>query len=117
MRDAIDKCKAYVKPRLVYTGRTANATRLAKPFPIFQGFVEEQKDWWKDEFSYKHKGDAAGTLAPTYPLFRDQVLLVALKELNAHCKEDRTAYIYRNIPRKGGDIPPRAILGWERGSL
>ena len=55
IRDAIDKCKAYVKPRLVYTGRTANATRLAKPFPIFQGFVEEHKDWWnwKEEFSYK----------------------------------------------------------------
>ena len=52
-------------------------------------------------------------MAPTYPMFRDEVLLVALKELNAS-KEDVTDYMYRHLPRKGGEIPPRAILGWEK---
>ena len=114
LRDAIEKCKAYVQPRLVYTGRTANATKLAKPFPLFQGFVETHKEWWETEFNYKHIGNSAGTLAPTYPFFRDSILLSALKELNSKkVEEDRTGYMYRHTPRKGGEVPPRAIFGWE----
>ena len=112
-RDAIEKCKTYVKTRLVYTGRVANATRLAKPFLIFQGFVAEHREWWLTEFAYKHKGTAAGTLAPTYPMFRDHVLLVALREVNKGLDKDVTRYMYRKLPRMGGTIPPRAIVGWE----
>ena len=106
-------CRAYAKTRLVYTGRIANATRLAKPFPIFQGFVDEHEDWLREEFRYKHKGHAAGTLAPTYPMFRDQVLLVALKRLNEGVEEDVTSYMYRREEHQTGCPRARAILGWE----
>ena len=115
IREAIDRFKVFAKPRLLYTGRVKNATKLAKPFPLFQAFVSEHEDFWLNRFCYKHTGSAAGTLAPPYKTFLDYILLASLSELG---REEgyftgNVRFMYRKFGRKNGGCPPRCILGWE----
>ncbi len=65
---------------VVWTGITANAHQMAHPHALFVQIVTECPGYWRDEHHYAPEaGKKPGVLARPFPMFRDQVLLPALR--------------------------------------
>eukprot|EP00966_Prymnesium_polylepis_P216209 5004946-Prymnesium_polylepis.1 len=112
---------------LKFTGRTTNFKALASyPHTIFKAFAADiDPEWLKAHYDYGIV-TTAGALAKIYPLFRDRVLLQALKEFRAAelgvaiSELPDMRYMYKkgvgqtHMSEDGvRKQSPRAILEWE----
>ena len=112
---------------LEFTGRTTNYKVLGSyPDTVFKAFSADiDPVWLKAHYDYSIK-TVAGALAKIYPLFRDRVLLQALREFRAEelgvviSEVPEMRYMYKNSASQthmseGGvrKQSPRAVLEWE----
>ena len=78
---------------------------------MFKAFVKDTALFWEDAFGYTMtRGRSAGQLAHIYPIFRDEVLLQALRERGVGAVAPR--YDYKRAKRMNGQLAPRAVVGW-----
>ena len=122
-REAIELFKAWMRQvnGIKYTGRVANANRLARILPLYQAFVLAHLPWFADKMGYvQTRKRSPGQLAHIYPFFRDLVLLQALRELAAERLEVSVEkvppmrFFYKKQRRRDGRAAPRSVIGWER---
>ena len=122
-REAIELFKDFMRKAkwIKYTGRVANANRLARVLPLYQGFVMTNLEWFKEKMFYEQvRRRRPGPLAHIYPFFRDKVVLQALRELAAEQLEvsvekvPAMRFFYKKQRRRDGRAAPRSIVGWER---
>ena len=122
IREAIDLFKAWMREKrpIKYTGRTANANRLARILPLYQKFVLTHLTWFEDNFGYEQtRKRPPGQLAHIYPFFRDHVLLTALREVVSEQrgisldKVPPQRFMYKKQRRGDGKTTPRSVVGWE----
>ena len=121
-REAIELFKAWLRQVKVikYTGRVANANRLARILPLYQAFVLAHLPWFAAKMGYvQTRKRRPGQLAHIYPFFRDHVLLQALRELLADDREmivDKVPpmrFVYKRQRRRDAKTSPRSVVGWE----
>lgn len=128
MIHTIHLLKSHIRERrrIKYTGRTANATRLAKIYPIYKSFVLAHLDFCKSEWKYTlPRSGNPGYKGPFYARFRDIYLKIALRELRAEyeglpvdqvpetqydCREKR--FKESATTNRGSQPAPRAIFCW-----
>ena len=122
-REAIELFKDWLlNVKLIkYTGRVANANKLARILPLYQGFVMAHMQWFEEKMGYiQVKKRRPGQLAHIYPFFRDCVLLQALRELVAEKLElpvekvPPMRFFFKKQRRRDGRVAPRSVIGWER---
>jgi hypothetical protein len=122
-RQAIEFFKAWLlKVKVIeYTGRVANANRLARILPLYQGFVMSHMAWFEEHMGYlQAKKRRPGQLAHIYPFFRDHVLLQGLREVVAELwivhvdKVPPVRFFCKKQRRRDGRATPRSVIGWER---
>jgi len=105
----------YASNVVVFTGRTLNANKLAKPMQIFERCLQHDFDFWRLTYGYSNKL-GKGQKGGLYRLFRDTILLPALfrcrsKQLNIEPPIQR--FSYKSARLRSADLAPRAIIGWE----
>jgi hypothetical protein len=69
-REAIELFKDFMRKAkwIKYTGRVANANRLARVLPLYQGFVMTNLEWFKEKMFYEQvRKRRPGPLAHIYP--------------------------------------------------
>jgi hypothetical protein len=108
--------------KVIFTGRVKNANKMAKPFLLFNFFVEDHPLAFEELDYVKLPSRAAGRLSHVYPIFRDQILLQALRSMRADelnvCDEDVPEIKYnfkrqRREDQAENERTPRAIMCWE----
>ena len=122
-RELIQLFKLWARDKVHFTGRTKNANKMLRIFPLFQGFVLADADFFAKEYDYVHRGAAPGQLSPAYSIFRDRILLVALAEIRTEFMEsmghdtdalEPLQYVMKHTTRTDGlTCSPRGVLGWE----
>jgi hypothetical protein len=117
---------AACEPSLVPTQRKANHKCLLKPYMLYVPFMLSTRAWWKDHHGYTFV-DKPGQVGDFFSLFRDKLMLPGLRHARAKrlgvsvedVEETRVQMKTASERRKkasdegDGEIPVRAILGWE----
>ncbi len=126
VREAIDMFKVWSKGKLHWNGQSKNANKMAKILPLFQEFVRDHADFWRKHYGYSNRGAKPGQLSPIYPIFRDEILPKALKEIISEMAArlgvsqevvvhlTSVTYVMKHTKRMNGQPTPRAIYGWVR---
>ena len=104
---------------IVYTARALNANKMARPMPVFLGFVLDHEAELKSlGFRWK-RGATPGQKSPLYADFR-RALEIVLQEMRAedmrvHVDEvEATTWEVKRLQQlKTGECGPRSLCGWE----
>ena len=123
--DTVDATIAFVTDWLTrrnpveFTGIMANAHYMAHPHTLFQQIVTECPGYWRDEHRYvPEAGKKAGVRARPFPMFRDQVLLPALRLYRARLEGvpvntiPEVEYAYKRQRDNAGNLAIRSIWGF-----
>ena len=78
IEEVISLFREWMRGKLVFTGRTKNANKLARILPLFQRFVDDHASFFVDNFNYIPHGKA-GQRGSIFALFRDDILPTALR--------------------------------------
>ena len=102
-----------------FTGIAANAHKMAHPHALFQRIVADCPDYWRTEHQYAPEpGKRAGVRAAPFPLWRDEVLLPALRLYRARLEGvsihtvPEVRYAYKRERDTTGARAVRSILGF-----
>ena len=105
---------------ITFTGRTAHAGKLVKPFDLFSRCVQENPVWWFEFCRCVPKKDKlVGTRAPVWPHVRDNVLMQALSEVRTALGvsdeevEEKKKNMVKKEKRVDGGCSQKALVGWE----
>jgi hypothetical protein len=100
---------------ITWTGRTANAGKLIKPFEIFRLCVTEKPVWWFEYYRYVPAKGGPGTRAPVWKHVRDAVMMPALNNVRAALgvTDEVIGHIVKNESRIDGGASLKALVGWE----
>ena len=119
IEEAISLFREWMRGKLVFTGRTKNANKLARILPLFQRFVDDHASFFVDNFNYIPHGKA-GARGSIFALFRDDILPTALRmehvrsdvEGDLSTNQSHTRLMKR-VRRNNGQVSARSIQGWE----
>jgi hypothetical protein len=105
---------------VTFTGLIANAHRMAHPHGLFQQIVSDCPEFWLDEYRYTpESGRKAGVRAKPFKMFRDEILLPALRIYRARLENlapdriPKVQYSYKQEHDQSGAQAIRSILGFE----
>jgi len=119
VHEAIALFQVWAKSHMRYTGKTKNANRMARVLHIYQHFVRAHPIFWAVNFNYHLRARPPGQLAHIYSVFRDEVVLIGLRQLRAEQLDlpieevPEVRYHYKRVLRADGQRSPRAVVGWE----
>ena len=115
IEEAISLFREWMRGKLVFTGRTKNANKLARILPLFQRFVDDHASFFVDNFNYIPHGKA-GQRGSIFALFRDDILPTALRmehvrsdvEGDLSTNQSHTRLMKR-VRRNNGQVSARSI--------
>ena len=115
---AIDHVAAWLfsSNRVIFTGRTKNSNKMAKPRDVFEICLRYDTDFWNATYGYMPINKRPGQKGEIFGIFRDVILLPALclchaRQFNVMPQVQK--YLYKNVKLRDANLAPRAILGWE----